>query len=460
MSKPRGGERPLHLRLRHPTSNLLALPWATPLADWPQDAVTFRRMPVGPSRHLVRFVVVGDATVALKEEPVAIARREYEVLREMETLGLPAVRVVGIAERPGEDVAVVATDYLRHSLQYRRLLARVPLVTGGYRDRLLDAMASLLVDLHRAGVFWGDCSLANTLLRRDGDRLQAFLVDAETSEIHPRLSDGQRTADLEVLVENVAFGLADLVAMRAADPGDGADADATADTADEAPDDAASMDDASMEGQLAAAEAVRERYQGLWDELFRVETIATGDAFAIEARVRRLNELGFDVEEIELEPEDQTESEALGWQDIGIAPGQGSARLRVVVSERDFHTRELRRLARINALEGQARLLLNDIREYRAWLAASSGRPVSKEEGAARWRTERLDPSLARLAPTIGPGRDPLQAYCDLLEHKWLLSERAGRDVGLDAAFASYVDIGAPSPETAEPIADPEAEPP
>jgi hypothetical protein len=450
MSEARGGERPLHLRLRHPTSNLLALPWATPLADWPEEAVTFRRMPVGPSRHLVRFVVVGDTTVALKEEPVAIARREYDVLREMEALGLPAVRAVGIAERPGEDLAVVATDYLRHSLQYRRLLARVPLVAGGYRDRLLDAMASLLVDLHRAGVFWGDCSLANTLLRRDGDRLQAFLVDAETSEIHPRLSDGQRTADLEVLVENVAFGLADLVAMRAADPGGGEEADSTADAANDA---------ASTDEQLAAAEAVRDRYEGLWDELFRVETVATGDAFAIEARVRRLNELGFDVEEIELEPEGQSEAEALGWQDIGIAPGQGSARLRVVVSERDFHTRELRRLARINALEGQARLLLNDIREYRAWLAASSGVPVSKEEGAARWRTERLDPSLARLAPTIGPGRDPLQAYCDLLEHKWLLSERAGRDVGLEAAFASYVDIGAPSPETAEPIADLEAEP-
>jgi hypothetical protein len=271
-------------------------------------------------------------------------------------------------------------------------------------------------------------------------------VDAETSEIHPRLSDGQRAADLDVLVENVAFGLADLVAMQAASPGGSEDSEAV--------NDAASMDE-----QLVAAEAVRERYRGLWDELFRVETIASGDAFAIEARVRRLNELGFDVEEIELEPEDQSEAEVLGWQDVGIAPGPGSSRLRVVVSDRNFHTRELRRLARINALEGQARLLLNDIREYRAWLAAASGAPVSKEEGAARWRMERLDPALTRLAPTIGPGRDPLQAYCDLLEHKWLLSERAGRDVGLEAAFASYVDIGAPAPETAEPIAEPEAEP-
>lgn len=456
MSGLRDVDQPLHLRLRRPTPDLLGLPWATPLADWPAETVAFRRLPVGPSRHLVRFVIVGDATIALKEEPAAVARREYEVLREMEALGLPSVRVIGVAERPVEDMAILATDYLRLSLQYRRLLARVPLVAGGYRDRLLDAMASLLVDLHRAGVFWGDCSLANTLLRRDGDRLQAFLVDAETSEIHPRLSDGQRAADLEVLVENVAFGLADLAAMQAAGgPPTSAGSTAGADpSADPSADPFASMDE-----QLTAAEAVRERYQGLWNELFRVETVAPGDAFAIEARVRRLNELGFDVEEIELEPEGPSDVEAFGWQDVGIAPGQGSARLRVVVSERDFHTRELRRLARINALEGQARLLLNDIREYRGWLVASTRQSVSKEEGATRWRAERLDPMLARLVPVIGRGRDPLQAYCDLLEHKWLLSERAGRDVGLEPAFASYVDIGAPAPETAEPIAEPEAEP-
>ncbi|MCU0505790.1 MAG: DUF4032 domain-containing protein, partial [Chloroflexi bacterium] len=41
----------------------------------------------------------------------------------------------------------------------------------------------------------------------------------------------------------------------------------------------------------------------------------------------------------------------------------------------------------------------------------------------------------------------PLQAYCDLLEHKWLLSETAGKDVGLEVAVASYLAVGAPAPE-------------
>ncbi len=392
------------LRLRLASEAFLALPWEQPLADWCPDDVVLRELPVGPSRHLVRFIALEGVTYALKEEPLGVAAREYDMLRRMETLALPAVRAIGIAERADQGSAVLVSEYLRHSLQYRRLLSRVPLTPGGYRDRLLDAMASLLVELHRAGVMWGDCSLANTLFRRDGDTLQAYLVDAETSEVHAELSDGQRTYDLDVLVENVAFGLADLAIARGRPE--------------------------LMDEQVAAAEAVRTRYEALWAEVHRQIDIVPGDRFAIQAHLRRLNDLGFAVGEIDLAP-----------------GGEGFLRLRAAVTRRDFHARELRRRTGIVALEGQARLLLNDLREYRAWLAFFEQRPVASVEAARRWQAEVLEPYLARLVPVIGPARDPLQAYCDLLEHKWLRSEAAGRDVGLEAAFASYVAAGAPAPE-------------
>ncbi len=352
----------------------------------------------------MRFAVSDSTLYALKEEPLEIARREYEALLHMEHVGLPSVRPIGIAERLGEGSGILVTEFLRHSLQYRRLLMRVPLEPGGYRDRLLDAMAGLLVDLHRAGVYWGDCSLANTLFRRDGDTFAAYLVDAETSEVHATLSDGQRAYDLDVLVENVAFGLADLAAYQ----GRGA----------------------TMDEQIEAAEAVRTRYVQLWEELFRQVEIQPGDRFAISAHVRRLNELGFAVGEIELEP----------------GP-DGRVSLRAAVTRRDFHARELQRRTGLAALEGQARLLLNDLREYRAWLEYYEKRRPSSAEAAERWQTEVLEPALARLAPAIGPTRDPLQAYCDLLEHKWLLSERRRRDVGLERAMAAYLAAGAPAPE-------------
>jgi hypothetical protein len=368
--------------------------------------VRFRELPVGPSRHLVRFLVTDRRTYALKEEPLEVALDEYDVLRRMETLGLPAVIAVGLAESQASGVAVLVSEYLEFSIQYRRLLMRFPLGPGPYRDRLLDAMAWLLVDLHRAGVYWGDCSLANTLFRRDGDKIQAFLVDAETSEIHPALSDGQRAYDLDILVENVAFGLADLGAMQGRD-----------DAADDA---------------VEAAETVRSRYVAVWDELHLVPELSPDDRHAVRARIRRLNELGFAVDEIALEP---------------TAGGDGAVRLRVAVANRRFHSRELQRLTGIPALEGQARLLLNDLHEYRAWLEHDLGRPVDEAMAADRWVEDILGPTLTAIVPTIGPDRDPIQAYCDVLEEKWILSEAAGSDVGLAASIDAYLGLGAPAPE-------------
>jgi hypothetical protein len=405
-----GGSGP-RLRLRDPTPALLGLPWERPLEDWSGDRLDFRRLPVGPSRHLVRFLVVEGALVALKQEPAVVAEREYEVLRHLEEEGLPAVRAVGLAQDGTTESAILATWFLPSSLQYRRLLMRVPPGPSVARDRLLDAMAGLLVDLHRGGIYWGDCSLANTLFRRDGDRIQAYLVDAETSEVHPALSKGQRRYDLDVLVENVAFGLADLAAYQG-----------RPDLLDEA---------------VGAAEDVRERYLALWDELHAVEELRADDRFAVAARIRRLNDLGFAVDEIELLP----------------GPG-GRLRLRAAVTTRRFHAHELERRTGLSALEGQAVLLLNDLREYQTWLEGSEGRVMTPDEGARRWRAEVLEPTLERLRPVLAADHDPLQAYCDVLETKWLRSEQRGRDIGLKRAIDEYLTQGALAPEAAADEAD------
>src|SRR3954454_5975954 len=314
------------LRLREEADPLLDLPWELPLASWPAE-LPFVEIPVGESRHLVRFLAFAGVTYAVKEEPLEIARREFQVLRRLEDAALPAVEAVGLSESAEAQTGIVATRFLANSTQYRRLLAKAPAAASWARDRLLDAMASLLVDLHRAGVFWGDGSLNNTLFRRDGNRLQAYLVDAETSEIHPTLSDGQRAYDLDILVENVGFGLADLGVMQ-------------------------ERDDA-FEDAVEAANSVRNRYRAVWDELHLEPTWSGADRHAIRARIRRLNEFGFAIDEISLEPP---------------SPGGEVVRLKVAVADRRFHARELARLTGLVALEGQARLLVNDLREYGTWL--------------------------------------------------------------------------------------------
>ncbi len=180
---------------------------------------------------------------------------------------------------------------------------------------------------------------------------------------------------------------------------------------------------------------VRTTYTSVWAELHHEPEFADYDRHAIRARIRRLNDLGFAVDEIRLEPS------------RGIGQGAGGVRLDVAVANRRFHGRRLERLTGLVALEGQARLLLNDIREYRAWLEFYDKRPVEEGEAAERWLREVFEPTLAVLAPAVGEGRDLVQAYCDVLEEKWILSEMVGKDVGLEAALDAYLGLGAPAPE-------------
>jgi len=406
----------LTMRLRSGSPELLALPWTEPLEKWSPEEVAFRPLPVGPSRHLVRFVEAGGVLYALKELPTRVADKEYRVLRNLEARELPAVRALGLVEQPESGNGILITRYLEHSWQYRRLFQRLPQGPTKHRERLLDAMASLVVDLHRSGVFWGDCSLGNTLFARDGQLLQAFLVDAETSEIHPSLSDGQRRLDVGILVENVAGDLVD-VSLGLGRPDE-------------------------TEEAFAAAESVATRYERLWDELCHEETFGPDERYKVEARVRRLNELGFAVDELALEP---------------VTPDRSTLRLKVAVANRRFHANELRKLTGLDVGEGQATVLLNDVRAYQSRLDQERPGSAPDDTAGPRWLTEVFRPQAVRAAAAVGPAADPVQAYCDLLEVRWLLSEKAGRDVGDKVALKALSSREAPSGAAAQLVV---AEPP
>jgi tRNA A-37 threonylcarbamoyl transferase component Bud32 len=382
------------LTLRDP--GLLTLPWELPLAEWNPAEVPLRDFAVGPSRHLVKFVETEGRTWALKEMPHRVAQREYAVLRELEERGLPAVRPAGVVLQEA-DTAILVTRYLAGSWQYRRLFMRLPPNRPAHRARLFDAMAGLLVDLHRNGIFWGDCSLANTLFSRDGQLLQAWLVDAETGEVHRTLSHGQRNFDLDILVENVAGGMIDLAERLELPP--------------------------EIHPQLIAeAAAIPERYEALWEVLHAGPTFSFGDRYRVEGKIRELNELGFAVEEVTLAPS-------------GDAPGR--LRLQVGVGDRRYHARRLQELTGLDVGEGQARVLLGDLEAHRAWLSRRNGRDPSDAEAAASWREVCFGPGTERAFAALGRVGSPVQAYCDLLEVRWILSERAGRDVGDARALAA-----------------------
>ncbi|GAA4937497.1 lipopolysaccharide kinase (Kdo/WaaP) family protein [Actinomycetospora succinea] len=390
------------LRLRVPSPGLIALPWDRPLASWDPADVPLRELPVGPSRHLVRFVEVDGTLWALKELPPRIAGKEFDNLRHLESAGLPAVRPAGLVTQPDHDCSILLTRYLTGSWQYRRLIARLPPNRPAQRARLFDAMVGLLVELHRHGVYWGDCSLANTLFSRDGQLFQAWLVDAETSEVHPSLSDGQRQMDLEILVENVAAGMTDLAASLHRPP--------------------------EIEPQLIAeAMELPERYEALWSVLHGQAQFAFGDRYRVEGTVRELNDLGYVVDEVSLAPADDTAG--------------GIVRLRVAVGERNHHARYLRGLTGLEVGEGQARILLGDLRAtQRAIAREHPERRVTEEQAIASWRHDVLAPGMRRAHAAVRHVGTAVQAYCDLLEVRWLLSEQAGADVGTARALEALAE--------------------
>ena len=403
-------------------AGLLSLPWDQPLETWQDDRLVEIRQR-GISRHVVRFAVDGGVLYALKELPERPARREYHLLRTLTELGVPSVDVVGVAvdRAPGAD-AILVTKFLTYATTYRAVFSRP---RGGQpTDRLLDGLVELMVRLHLSGFFWGDCSLSNTLFRYDAGTLEAYLVDAETSEHHPRLSTGQRDWDLELAVERVYGELLDLQA------------------GDLLPEDV---------DPLEIAEQLQSRYAALWEELTREEILRPDEQrYRIAERLRRLNQLGFDAQEVEL-----------------ISTPQGN-RLRVQtrVAETGVHSRKLFLRTGIDAGENQARRLLNDIASFRAWLEQKQGRPVSEFVAANRWREEVYEPVVDAIPADLRGRLAPTEIFHEILEHRWYMSEAAGRDVGTTAAARSYfrrILPDAPEPmeaasELAQPLADTSSE--
>jgi hypothetical protein len=381
----------LQARTGHP--DFLDLPWEQPLEEWGSSRLV--RVVRGIGRHVVRFVDYDGAVYALKELPDEVARHEYGLLRDLGTAEMPVVEVVGVVTRGDVALdAVLITRHLDYSLPFRTLFSGPGLPDLG--DRLLDAGAELLVRLHLAGFFWGDCSLSNTLFRRDAGALSAYLVDAETGELHETLTDGQREHDLQIAEENLTGELAD-VAAEMGRP-------------------LATPAEETSAGLVA-------RYRLLWDELVHDELFGPDERYRLHQRLHRLNELGFDVEELELLAADE------GYR----------LRLHPRVVEPGHHRRRLLTLTGLHAQENQARRLLNDLAGFRADLVHDEGKPLPETIVAFRWLAEVFEPAIAAVPPELHGKREAAEIFHEILEHRWYLSQASGADVGLDRAVASYV---------------------
>ncbi len=385
----------LRIAASRPDPAIVSLPWSTPLEEWGDEYLV--PLPRGLSRHTVRIVRLHERVYAVKETQEEMAWREYRLLRDLQRIGLPAVVpqavVTGRVDAAKEPLlSALMTRHLRFSLPYRSLFGHG--VRTQHLPSLVDAMVVLLVRLHLAGFYWGDVSLSNVLFRRDAGAFTAYLVDAETGELRPSLSAGMREYDLTVGTQNIFAELLDLQAS-----------------------------DEETYAEVEAHEIVdllEERYHALWAELTSEEHFSATEMWRLEERIERLNELGFDVDELDIVTD-------LDGDEVVIRP-------RVV--ELGHHQRELRDLTGMSVEDNQARRLLNDLAAYTATTA------LGREDRilvAARWMTEYYDP-VVRLIPAELRGRlEPAEFYHEVLVHRWYLSERAGAEVDIFETARDYI---------------------
>jgi tRNA A-37 threonylcarbamoyl transferase component Bud32 len=321
----------------------------------------------------------------------------------MQELNLPSVQPYGYAEvrRKKGNSSLLFTHYLDTSVPYRYLF--INNAVEHFQSHLLDAISGLLVQLHSNGFYWGDCSLSNILFRRDAGALQAYLVDAETAEYHlPPLPPMLRYHDLEIMQDNILGELLDL----------------------------------QVTENLSLSYPVREtgpyiqqRYRSLWEEISREESLRQDELYRIQERIRSLNKLGFSVKDVQLKQADHS----------------NFVKFRVFVSDRNFHRNQLMEITGLYAEDHQAQQIMNEIHELRAHLSQSGNPNITLEATAFNWMEYTYKPVIEQLRPLLKNkehpkySQDPVELYCQILEHKWYLSERARMDVGHHAAVDDFI---------------------
>lgn len=374
---------------------LLDLPWNLPLDEWSNEHIAI--LPKGISRHLVRFANLSGYVIAIKETTAELAKREYEMLRTLQRLDIPCVDPVAVINNRTDDEgdplkAVLVTRHLKFSLPYRALFSQT--LRPDTATRLVDALAVLLVRLHIVGFFWGDVSLSNTLFRRDAGAFAAYLVDAETGQLYDGgLSNGQRENDLEIARINIAGELMDLEAGGRVDE---------------------ELDPIKVSNGIVAA------YRSLWKELTGSESFASSERWRISQRVDRLNELGFDIEELAIKTDEKGTT----------------VRIQPKVVDAGHHQRRLLRLTGLDAQENQARRLLNDLDSYSATLGKAG---LDEEAMAHEWLMRVFEPIVRAIPADLKGKLEPAEVFHQLLEHRWFMSQDEGRDVPLAEALSSYI---------------------
>jgi hypothetical protein len=418
--------RPIQFQMdRGEQHRLEGLPWNFPLEEWPEHGVVPLSVRRGESRHPVIFVDREGVRYAIKETTPHMAEREIANLHEIDRRGIPVLSPVGsvlvpqppllldehgpggIAEYVSGDrgytVTRLAPRVIPHSLLYS-----IPF-TRKNKHHLLSAIAVLLIELHEHGVYWGDPSLANVLIRINGRRILAIMADAETAELFPGpVSDSLREQDLESFGESLLWQAEDLRVARGL------------------PEEKEMIDDKDFR-------YLQRRYRLLRREHAQLASSpGFTTLFQTQYMLETLNKWGFSL------------------LDMG-----GHAFQQVATVLPGWYQRRIYELLGITIPRKHARRFYNTILSHQAMMSKNEGREVSIEEAAKDWYTRYHLPAILLLRQHLTNEQDPMQAYFAIMELKWKLSLKAGHEIPIDEVVLDWAmeqantgKLGAADPAT------------
>jgi hypothetical protein len=384
------------------------LPWQHRLEDWATQGVQLLIIRRGESRHPVVFVESGGVRYAIKETTPHMAEREVHNLREIERRGIPTLQAIGSVVVPAPPIPLEApqfggmTQYISGDRGYtitrlaprvipHVLLYRIPFAKRT-KQRLLSAIALLMVELHEHGVYWGDPSLANVLIRIDGRRILAIMADAETAELFPgAVSEGLREQDILSFGESLSWQAEDLRIAR------------------NLPEDAQLLGEADFR-------YFQRHYRWLRHEHTQVTAAPNFTTlYQMERFLQSINRAGYSLI--------GTTGHML-QHFTSVLPG--------------WHVQRIYELLHIKVPRVYARRFYNMILGHQALMSKKAGRDIPLEEAAHDWYTNYHLPAILLLRQRLTNEQDPLQAYFGVMAHKWKLSEKAGYEVPLEEALLDW----------------------
>ena len=168
------------------------------------------------------------------------------------------------------------------------------------------------------------------------------------------------------------------------------------------------------------------RYDALWERHYSTRLSSPVRIDSLEKQMRKLNELGFDVAELQVDTDGDEEV-------IRVAPK---------VVDAGHHSRRLIRLTGLDVGENQARRLLNDLDSYRVKLGY--GRE-DEEIAAHRWVNDRFELVMESIPHGLRGRLEPAEIFHEVFEHRWFMSEAAGQSVPFADVVDDYVNTVLPN---------------